>query len=139
MLQQENLHYKMIIKSFIIILFLINICHGYDNYSSYYNNYDSDLLTTSISSYPQRYINDLGHEWSIESFMGGGYWRGGAWGSKNGISNYYGVVYYSYDMYHSYNIYNCQESTSETIPEPSSLILLIGFSFLFRKKLLKID
>lgn len=135
----------------LILIFLSNICFGslYVNYGveNDHNSYVSDYYyfnliyysqRTCISSYHsnpiifradgKRYINDLSHEFPVQFSVCGTYWKGGAWGYRNGFYNYYGNVYYFYSSY------NYIPEITTNIPEPSSLLLLGGFWILFHKK-----
>jgi hypothetical protein len=99
------------------------------------------ILLSSICS--ANYVNDLGKEFVIKSLVDGTYWEAGAWGNKNGLSNYYGNTYYMFDYsyygydYHLYRYnyysYRTKENNLE-IPEPNSLIILGIFSLVLRKK-----
>ena len=127
---------------FLFLILLSNICFAtskedVNRYDYYHFSIDlpsleyyySSFRSNPIILYPERYINDLGHEFPIEFFISGTYWKGGAWGSKNGFNQYYGNIYYS----HNY----CPIDRSYTIPEPSSLVVFGLFFLLFRKKLIE--
>ena len=121
----------------LIILFVLNFCHAdswrtnaplYDNplYYDYYSAFEPNPLIFIT----ERYINDLGHEFPIQFFIEGTYWKGGAWGSRNGFSSYYGNEYFT-TTYYSYQTIN----SPKNIPEPCTLFLLGGLSFLLRKNI----
>ena len=133
---------------FIFILFLFSIfCFrtlqiGENNgtYSYVYDYYhfsiiypSSEYYHSSFKSNPiifrsdgKRYINDLSHEFPIEFYICGTYWKGGAWGYRNGFNNYYGNIYYFSSSYYSF-----YEENNSKIPEPSSLIILGSFISLY--------
>jgi len=113
-------------------LFILNFCQGtlcqvfVDNNINKYNTF-SLIYSNPVVHYQSRYINDLGHEFPISFVVDGTYWKGGAWGYKNGYNNYYGNIYYMGPRYHVYY------EDSFNIPEPSTLLLLSSASLLLRK------
>jgi len=152
-------------KYLFILIFLCSLCFGTLETDIEISNYDSNYIYNYFSffiihppsnlyldlpqsnlRYSRRYINDLGHEFPVVSFVCGTYWSGGAWGSKNGFNQYYGNVYFhhcyyrpvynSYYYYYSYPLYTTKIYNS-TVPELSSFMILGSFLFLFRKNLLK--
>lgn len=76
-----------------------------------------------------RHINDLGHEFPVESYIMGTYWRGGAWSISRPY--YYGNTYWTYFPYWGRIPGSCNP-----IPEPATIFLLIAGSLVFinRKK-----
>lgn len=80
-----------------------------------------------VPGLPSRYINDLGHEFPISGWIDGSYWAGGAYGSKNGFSNYYGNTHWTLPRH-----YYFQQVLYTPIPEPMTIALLgIGSLFVF--------
>jgi hypothetical protein len=141
---------------FVLILFLLSsVCFGefvinshvyncnsfnhdycYTNYTNYnYYDYYNLLGSNLMDYYPGRYINDLGH---VYPFVCGTYWRGGAWGRRNGYNRYYGNVYH-FNHHYFYHHYHTPTHQNAIVPEPSSLVILSVFLFFFRKKVLKSD
>jgi hypothetical protein len=102
----------------------------YSNHDFYYN---FSFKSNPIVLYPERYINDLGHEFPVQFFTEGVYWKGGAWGHKNGFNNYYGNTYHLFfDQPQGYGSEHSSGNYS-SVPEPSSIILLFSLSVLFFK------
>lgn len=91
----------------------------FSNNSMYLENY-------RVNS--SRYINDLGHEFPVESYIMGTYWSGGAYGSKDGYSNYYGNVHWTY--YPSYYGYY----SHSMVPEPATVLFLVGGSLVLMRR-----
>lgn len=78
-----------------------------------------------VPGLPSRYINDLGHEFPVEGWVAGSYWAGGAYGSKNGFSDYYGNTHWNLPRH-----YYFQQVPYTPIPEPMTIALL-GLGSLF--------
>ena len=60
-----------------------------------YNYFDTFIRYNNSYYFPQnnlrysyRYINDLGHDFLVRSWVAGSYWSGGDWGSKNNLTFY---------------------------------------------------
>ena len=74
----------------------VAICNHYD-FSVKFSSlefYNKSFRSNSTILFPHRYINDLGHEFSIEFFPLGIYWKSGAWGYKNGFNRFYTDIYH---------------------------------------------
>ena len=131
----------------LILLFISNFCYSslqigdYNDIYSHVYDYNHFSLIYPSSQYHygsfianpiifrsdgKRYINDLSHEFPIEFYICGTYWKGGAWGYRNGFNNYYGNIYYFSSSYYSF-----YEENNSKIPEPSSLIILGSFISLY--------
>ena len=117
-----------------VCLFICNFCFAdynqpdaffYDN--PLYYSYHTSFEPNPIVMHPKRYINGLGHEFPIIFSVAGTYWKGGAWGSKNGFDNYYGNVYFTS------SIYQFDKDGNVPIPEPSTL-LIFSIAVIFLKK-----
>ena len=100
----------------------MNLYHN--NVMGYFDDFSPSPIIEYVDGQPSRYINDLGLEFIVGGWTAGTHWIPGAYGSKNGFSNYYGNTYWNHPQYYSNYI------PTHSVPEPMTVgLLALGSMF----------